>query len=52
MNTLKDKKKDVISLASLLSQLSPDERERVRQGIIIGKSIFKPINNKDHKMTS
>lgn len=52
MNTLKDKKKDVTSLASLLAQLSPDERERVRQGIIIGRTIFKPINNKGNKMTS
>lgn len=52
MNTLKDKKKDAMSLASLLAQLSPDERERLRQGIVIGKTIFKPINNKDHKMTS
>lgn len=52
MNTLKDKKKDIMSLASLLIQLSPEERERVRQGIIIGKTIFKPINNDDRKMTS
>lgn len=46
MNTLKDKKKDVISLATLLAQLSPEERESLKQGIIIGKTIFKPIDKR------
>ena len=49
MNTLKDKKQDAESLAVLLMGLSPRERESIRQGIIIGKTIFKSGNKNNKK---
>lgn len=51
MNTLKDKKKDVEALALLLMKLSPEERERIKQGVIIGRTIFKPNNNGNSQKT-
>ena len=49
MSTLKDKKNEVQSLAELLMKLSPEERENIRRGVIIGKTIFKTDTKKTTK---
>lgn len=41
MKNLKKEKDELIEMAKLLAQLSPEEREALKKGILIGKVIFK-----------
>ncbi|WP_154519957.1 hypothetical protein [Velocimicrobium porci] len=44
MKNLKKEKDELVEMAKLLAQLSPEERETLKKGILIGKVIFKDTN--------